>query len=72
MTAGLAIAPADPHLLCLLARLELEEGHLGGARAAADAAVRAGASVAEAWATRAAVATTPSRPISSYIRVSCA
>lgn len=56
VTAGLAIAPADPHLLCLLARLELEEGHLGGARAAADAAVRAGASVAEAWATRAAVA----------------
>ena len=53
---GLAVAPDDPHLLCLLARLELEEGHRDGARAAADAAVRAGAGVAEAWATRAAIA----------------
>jgi tetratricopeptide (TPR) repeat protein len=56
VTAGLAVAPADPYLLCLLARLELEEGHHDGAREAADAAVRAGDGVAEAWATRAAVA----------------
>jgi len=56
LTAGLTVAPGDPHLLCLLARLEAEEGHLGDARAAADAAVRAGAEVAEAWATRAAIA----------------
>ena len=53
---GLAVAPVDPHLLCLLARLELEEGHRDEAGAAADAAVRAGAGVAEAWATRAAIA----------------
>jgi tetratricopeptide (TPR) repeat protein len=56
VTAGLAVAPDDPHLLCHLARLELEEGHHDGARAAADAAVQAGDGVAEAWATRAAVA----------------
>ena len=56
LTAGLAVAPDDPHLLCLLARLELEQGHHDDARAAADAATRAGAGVAEAWATRAAVA----------------
>ncbi|HEX4091896.1 MAG TPA: tetratricopeptide repeat protein [Trebonia sp.] len=56
VTAGLAVAPDDPHLLCLLARLELEEGHRDDARAAADAAVRTGAGVAEAWATRAAIA----------------
>jgi tetratricopeptide (TPR) repeat protein len=56
LTAGLAVAPDDPHLLCLLARLEIEEGHRDDARAAADAAVRAGGGVAEAWATRAAIA----------------
>jgi tetratricopeptide (TPR) repeat protein len=56
VTAGLAVAPDDPYLLCLLARLELEEGHTDGARRAADAAVRAGDGVAEAWATRATVA----------------
>jgi tetratricopeptide (TPR) repeat protein len=56
LAAGLAIAPDDPYLLCLLARLELEEGHPDDARTAADAAVRAGDGVAEAWATRAAVA----------------
>jgi tetratricopeptide (TPR) repeat protein len=56
VTSGLAVAPDDPYLLCLLARLELEEGHHDGARDAADAAVRAGDDVAEAWATRAAVA----------------
>ena len=56
VTAGLAVAPADPFLLCLLARLELEEGHHDGARDAADAAVRSGVGVAEAWATRAAIA----------------
>jgi tetratricopeptide (TPR) repeat protein len=56
LTAALAVAPDDPHLLCLLARLELEEGHRDDARAAADAAVRAGDGVAEAWATRAAIA----------------
>jgi tetratricopeptide (TPR) repeat protein len=56
VTAGLAVVPDDPYLLCLLARLELEEGHHEGARDAADAAVRAGDGVAEAWATRAAVA----------------
>ena len=56
LTAGLAVAPADPHLLCLLARLELEDGHGGDARAAADAAVRAGGDVAQTWATRAAIA----------------
>ena len=56
LTAGLAVAPADPYLLCLLARLELEEGRHDGARTAADAAVRAGDEVAQAWATRAAVA----------------
>jgi len=56
LTAGLAVAPGDPHLLCLLARLELEEGHHAEAGAAADAAVRAGDGVAEAWATRAAIA----------------
>jgi tetratricopeptide (TPR) repeat protein len=56
LTAGLAVAPDDPHLLCLLARLELEDGHRDAARTAADAAVRAGAGIAEAWATRAAIA----------------
>jgi len=56
LAAGLAAAPEDPHLLCLLARLELEEGHHDDARAAADAAVRAGGAISEAWATRAAVA----------------
>ena len=56
LVTGLAVAPDDPHLLCLLARLELEDGHHDEARAAADAAVRAGAGVAEAWATRAAIA----------------
>jgi tetratricopeptide (TPR) repeat protein len=56
LTAGLTVAPDDPHLLCLLARLELEDGHGDAARTAADAAVRAGAGVAEAWATRAAIA----------------
>ena len=56
LTAGLAVAPGDPHLLCLLARLELEEGRRDEARAAADAAVRAAAGLAEAWATRAAIA----------------
>jgi tetratricopeptide (TPR) repeat protein len=56
LTTGLAVAPDDPHLLCLLARLELEEGHRDDARAAADAAVRAGDGVAETWATRAAIA----------------
>lgn len=55
VTAGLAVAPDDPYLLCQLARLELEEGQHDGARAAADAAVAAGAAIAEAWATRAAV-----------------
>jgi tetratricopeptide (TPR) repeat protein len=56
LTSGLTVAPEDPHLLCLLARLELEEGHRDEAGAAADAAVRAGADLAEAWATRAAIA----------------
>jgi tetratricopeptide (TPR) repeat protein len=56
VTTGLAVAPDDPHLRCLLARLELEEGRLAEARAAADAAVRADPGVAEAWATRAAIA----------------
>ncbi len=56
VVAGLAVAPGDPHLLCLLGRLELEEGHHDAARAAVDAAVRADVPVAEAWATRAAVA----------------
>ncbi len=56
VAAGLAVVPGDPYLLCLLGRLELEEGHHDAARAAVDAAVRADAPVAEAWATRAAVA----------------
>jgi len=56
LTAGLAVAPDDPHLLCLLARLELEDGHGDDARAAADAAVRAGGGVAQTWATRAEIA----------------
>jgi tetratricopeptide (TPR) repeat protein len=56
LTAGLAVAPDDPHLLCQLAGLELEEGRPDDARAAADAAVQAGAGVAAAWATRAAIA----------------
>jgi tetratricopeptide (TPR) repeat protein len=56
LAAGLTVAPEDPYLLCLLARLELEEGHRDEAGAAADAAVRAGAGLAEAWATRAAIA----------------
>jgi len=56
LTAGLAVAPDDPYLLCLLARLELEEGCHADARNAADAAVRTGEGVSQAWATRAAVA----------------
>jgi len=56
LTAGLTVAPDDPHLLCLLARLELEDGHGDDARAAADAAVRAGGDVAQTWATRAGIA----------------
>jgi tetratricopeptide (TPR) repeat protein len=56
LTTGLTVAPDDPHLLCLLARLELEDGRGDDARAAADAAVRAGGGVAQTWATRAAIA----------------
>jgi tetratricopeptide (TPR) repeat protein len=56
LTTGLTVAPDEPYLLCLLARLELEDGHGDDARAAADAAVRAGAGVAQTWATRAAIA----------------
>lgn len=56
VAAGLALAGDQPHLLCLLGNLELEAGHLDAARAALDVAVLADPPLAEAWASRAAVA----------------
>jgi tetratricopeptide (TPR) repeat protein len=56
VAAGLAIAPGNPHLLCLRGQLELAGGRLDPARIALDGAVEADPSLAEAWATRGALA----------------
>jgi tetratricopeptide (TPR) repeat protein len=53
---GLALAPDNPHLRCVLGQLEAAAGRTGPATAAYDAALAADPALAAAWAGRAAVA----------------
>ncbi|WP_188191665.1 tetratricopeptide repeat protein [Nonomuraea sp. SYSU D8015] len=53
---GLALAPRDPHLLCVLAQVELADGRLPEARAAYDAALTIDPGLVAAWAGRAELA----------------
>ncbi|MCK2212699.1 tetratricopeptide repeat protein [Actinomadura sp. ATCC 31491] len=54
--AGLAAAPRDPHLLCVLGQVEQAEGRPGEARAAYDLALEADPGLVAAWAGRAELA----------------
>jgi Flp pilus assembly protein TadD len=54
--AGLALAPSDPHLLCLRGQLLAEDNDIPAAKAALSAAVAADSGPAEAWASRGALA----------------
>ncbi|KAB8193604.1 tetratricopeptide repeat protein [Nonomuraea phyllanthi] len=53
---GLALAPRDPHLLCVLGQVELAEGRPAEARTAFDAALEADPALVAAWAGRAELA----------------
>ncbi|MEV0624485.1 tetratricopeptide repeat protein [Nonomuraea wenchangensis] len=54
--AGLAAAPRDPHLLCVLGQVEQAEGHPREARAAYDRALELDPRLVAAWAGRAELA----------------
>jgi tetratricopeptide (TPR) repeat protein len=53
--AGLSVSPADARLLCLLGLLQIKDGHLDRAQESLTNAIQADASLADAWANRAAV-----------------
>ncbi|MEO3874624.1 tetratricopeptide repeat protein [Nonomuraea sp. B12E4] len=52
VTAGLALAPGDPHLLTVLGQLETAAGRYAEAEAALDLAVRSAPELAAAWGNR--------------------
>ncbi|WP_084960107.1 tetratricopeptide repeat protein [Thermoactinospora rubra] len=53
---GLELEPRNAHLLCVLGQVEAAEGHHARARAAFDAALELQPDLAEAWASRGALA----------------
>jgi tetratricopeptide (TPR) repeat protein len=53
--AGLALAPGNPHLSCVLGQLEAAVGRFGAARAAFDAALAGAPGLVPAWAGRASL-----------------
>jgi len=56
IAAGLELSPADPHLLCLLGRIELAADRGDAAMRALDAAIAADPALPQAWAARAEAA----------------
>ncbi|WP_344945576.1 tetratricopeptide repeat protein [Sphaerisporangium flaviroseum] len=53
VVAGLALAPGNPHLSCVLGQVEAAAGHLPEARAAFDVALTGAPTLVPAWANRA-------------------